>query len=317
MSEEAASAEWLEDQAGNRIPLRKNFTIGRAAANSLALKDPEQRVSSYHARIGCDADGSYFVEDRYSTNGTFLNDRKVRRQELSDGDRLRFGSQAVFVFRSSRAGHLPAATDEKTAATMRNYEERDCWFLIGDIKNSSSLATSLNGIALAQLVSDWAARCRDAVERHGGTLSNRTGDGWLVLWVDGPGVVHSVAAALEELRKLQGDKSPAFRVLVHRGRATIAGAVRAGEENVLSAELHQAFRMEKVAAQLGCDLLASNAAAERLAQAVPCSPVPGSFPLAGFKGAHQFFEIKAGSPVTGGIEEATRTEETHEQRVGS
>jgi class 3 adenylate cyclase len=282
---------WLEDEAGKRIVLKRHFTIGRAAANSLPLRDSQQRVSSYHARIYCQGDGSYFLEDRHSTNGTFVNERKITRQELCDGDRLRFGSAAVYIFRGPQHGQMPddfAGLDE---STMRHYEERDCWFLIGDIKDSSRLALSLDGIALARLFSDWAARCRNLVERHGGVMTNRTGDGWLVLWKDGPGVAKSVGSALQSLRELQRAAEPAFRVLVHRGRATIAGSVRSGEDNVLSADLHQAFRMEKVAGRLQRDMLVSAVAAERLQEVMECRVLPGVFELPGFTGTHRFFEI--------------------------
>jgi len=286
-----AKTAWLEDEAGKHIVLKRHFTIGRAVANSLTLKDSQQRVSSYHARIYCHEDGSYFLEDRHSTNGTFVNERKITRQELCDGDRLRFGSTAVYVFRGPQHGRVPNELPGLVESTMRHYEERDCWFLIGDIKDSSRLALSLDGIALARLFSDWAARCRNLVEQQGGVMTNRTGDGWLVLWSDGPGVVKSVGAALQSLRELQRAAVPAFRVLVHRGRATIAGSVRTGEDNVLSAELHQAFRMEKIAARLQRDMLASAAAAERLQEVVTCRALPGVFELPGFTGTHRFFEI--------------------------
>lgn len=291
MSSPPANTAWLEDEAGNRVALKKHFTIGRAAANSLFLKDSQQRVSSYHARIDCHDNGSYFLEDRHSTNGTFINERKITRQELCDGDRIRFGSPAVYIFRGAQHGRPPEELPGLSQSTMRHYEERDCWFLIGDIKDSSRLTMSLDGIALARLFSDWAARCRDIAERRGGVMTNRTGDGWLVLWSDGPGVVESVAETLQSLRELQGEATPAFRVLIHRGRATIAGAVRAGEDNVLSAELHQAFRMEKIAARLQQDMVASAAAAERLQEVVTCRALPGLFELPGFTGAHRFFEI--------------------------
>jgi class 3 adenylate cyclase len=93
------------------------------------------------------------------------------------------------------------------------------------------------------------------------------------------------------LRELQRAAEPAFRVLIHRGRATLAGAVRTGEDNVLSAELHQAFRMEKVAARLQQDMLASAAAAERLEEVMTCRALPGTHELHGFSGSHRFFEV--------------------------
>jgi class 3 adenylate cyclase len=285
------AAAWLEDEAGNRVALKKHFTVGRAAANTLTLNDSQQRVSAYHARIDCQENGRYFLEDRHSTNGTYINERKITREELCEGDRVRFGSPAVYVFRGLQHGRAPEEPASLVESTKRHYEERDCWFLIGDIKDSSRLALSMDGIALAKLFSDWAAQCRNLAEQHGGAMMNRTGDGWLIMWSDGPGVVKSIGATLQSLRALQRTTTPPFRVLIHRGRATLAGAVRAGEDNVLSAELHQAFRMEKIAARLQKDMLASAAAAERLQEVLPCQALPDAFELPGFAGAHRFFEI--------------------------
>ncbi len=285
------SAAWLEDEEGRQIMLKKHFTIGRAPANSLPLRDSEQRVSAYHARIDGNGNGSYYLEDRHSTNGTFVNGRKVTRQQLCDGDRIRFGSPAVFLFRGPEHGVSPleAATFHQT--TLRAYEERDCWFLIGDIKGSSRLALTLDGISLSRLVSDWAAQCRQIVEERGGVMTNRTGDGWLVLWNDGPKAAEAVGSALQALRQLQASGNPPFRILVHRGRATIAGSVRAGEDNVLSVELHEAFRMEKLAGRLQQDMLASEAAAKALQDVLPCDAVPGAFELPGFAGKYRFFSV--------------------------
>jgi class 3 adenylate cyclase len=288
---------WLEDEAGSRIALKKHFTVGRAEANSLTLKDAHQRISAYHARIDRHEDGRYFVEDRHSTNGTYINERKITRQELCEGDRIRFGSPAVFIFRGPQHGKAPEQSASLVESTWRHYEERNCWFLIGDIKDSSRLASSMDGIALAKLFSDWAARCQNVAERHGGAMMNRTGDGWLIVWSEAPGVVQSIAATLQSLRELQRAASPAFRVLIHRGKATIAGAVRAGEDNVLSAELHQAFRMEKIAARLQKDMLVSAAAAELLHPVLPCHALPDTYELPGFSGAYRFFELAEVTPL--------------------
>lgn len=291
MFEDQVQSAWLEDDAGGRIELPRSLTIGRAPANALVLRDHEQRVSSYHARIERDAAGRFFAEDRHSTNGTFVNERKIVRHELHAGDRLRFGSRVVFTFRVS--GEAPDATGRFVTAdaTLRHYEERDCWFLIGDIKGSSRLAVSLDGIALARLVSDWASACRMLAERHGGAMTNRTGDGWLVLWDDGPGVAGAVAAALRELRAMQRVSEPPFRLLVHRGRATLAGSVCAGEENVLSSELHRAFRMEKIAARLEQNVVASEAAAASLREVIECRLLSGVFELPGFPESHRLFQV--------------------------
>lgn len=48
-------------------------------------------ISSRHAEIDF-SEGAFRLHDLQSTNGTFLNGKKVREAELADGDRLRIGT---------------------------------------------------------------------------------------------------------------------------------------------------------------------------------------------------------------------------------
>lgn len=291
MSEQQAPQAWIVDQNGKRIDLARHLTVGRAIANSLVLNDAEQRVSQFHARMDRGPDGRFSIEDRHSTNGTFVNDRKITRVVLAHGDRIRFGSRAVYTFQCPELAPTAAAPSGNDV-TARAYEEGEFWFVIGDVKGSSDLARTLAGPVFARLMTEWAAHCRDLVEPHGGVMANRTGDGWLVLWpAEPPETARHLALAIIALRGLQKTGKPPFRVMIHRGRATLGGGVLAGEDNVLSAELHQAFRMEKIAAKLNQEVIASAAAVTDLQKVLPCVPVPGEFELPGFPGKHQFFRV--------------------------
>lgn len=69
-----------------------NVLIGRGKDCGVVLHDVS--VSRIHAKIARQADGRVLVEDLRSSNGTFVNDRRVEQQELSHGDRVRFGTVA-------------------------------------------------------------------------------------------------------------------------------------------------------------------------------------------------------------------------------
>ncbi|HEV2487156.1 MAG TPA: SpoIIE family protein phosphatase [Terracidiphilus sp.] len=64
-------------------------SIGRAEGQDVVL--PDQCVSRQHALIVCEGD-CYFVVDRHSSRGTFLNGVRVQRAQLSVGDLLQLGS---------------------------------------------------------------------------------------------------------------------------------------------------------------------------------------------------------------------------------
>ncbi len=77
---------------------REVLTIGRARDNDVST-DTDCYVSNVHARI-LYKDGSYYVEDADSINGTFL---KVRgNTHLSHGDELKIG-QSLLRFESGNA----------------------------------------------------------------------------------------------------------------------------------------------------------------------------------------------------------------------
>jgi DNA-binding NtrC family response regulator len=65
------------------------ITLGRESDNTLSV--PEAAVSRYHARIERRPDGAHWVVDTHSTNGTFVNGRRVREQALMQHDVLRIG----------------------------------------------------------------------------------------------------------------------------------------------------------------------------------------------------------------------------------
>ncbi len=71
------------------------FSIGRESDNELALK--EVSVSSHHAVI-YEENGHYFIEDKLSTNGTRVNDRRIQKLEIKDHDVIRVGNwKAIFI----------------------------------------------------------------------------------------------------------------------------------------------------------------------------------------------------------------------------
>jgi len=70
------------------IPWQQGLTIGRRADNHVALADGF--VSAHHCRVEQRADGWHLL-DLNSTNGTFVNDRRVADTLLCRGDVIKLG----------------------------------------------------------------------------------------------------------------------------------------------------------------------------------------------------------------------------------
>jgi len=83
---------------GRRIPLiDSHYIVGRDSEAGFVVS--RSSVSRQHARIYVDDDGGWWVEDLNSTNGTFVNEARIRAQQLADSDQVRFGD-AIYKFLS-------------------------------------------------------------------------------------------------------------------------------------------------------------------------------------------------------------------------
>jgi|GEM_PF-6425832 len=80
---------------GKRFPIDRDLRVGRdPAANDLVIN--ESRASRRHARITPGAEG-VVVTDEGSDNGVWINQTRVMRHVLRDGDQLGIG-ETIFAF---------------------------------------------------------------------------------------------------------------------------------------------------------------------------------------------------------------------------
>lgn len=108
--------ERVDEGAGpRRYSLRSGRqTIGRRGDNDIVVDEPS--VSASHAWI-VNQQGHYVVMNTLSTNGTFVNDKRVHEAPLRHGDRVRFG-QAEFVFRTRERHVDPVAYLQRFAIAV-------------------------------------------------------------------------------------------------------------------------------------------------------------------------------------------------------
>ncbi|HEY2743271.1 MAG TPA: FHA domain-containing protein [Polyangia bacterium] len=89
------------------------LAVGRAVDNDVVLDDPS--LSRKHAKIFRRGPGELEIEDLGSSNGTFINQRKIGRGSAHPGDTLRFGELSFRV-----EGDTLHGTSAVTAELPRN-----------------------------------------------------------------------------------------------------------------------------------------------------------------------------------------------------
>jgi adenylate cyclase len=285
MDLEGAGA-WLESPGRDRVPLRGNCSIGRSPRSSIVLESP--KASRRHCLINLQNVGEFWLIDLGSSNGTFLNKRRVHQPvRLCDMDQITVGD-APFTFRQPEeiTSELQSTIAQQTIRETANIP---VWLLVADIENFTPLSRSMVSDKLALLVGSWVAACKAIVEEHHGEIDKYLGDGFLAYWHDDEKSAENVAAGLQKLRELQKSE-PRFRMVLHRGLVSSGGLRSMGEESLIGKEVIFVFRMEKLAGSLGVHLLASSAAQEKLGEALPGHSA-GSHELKGFEGTFEFFKL--------------------------
>ncbi len=170
---------WLEAKDGKRFPIRGNLSIGRSPKTSLILDSP--KVSRRHAIINVQNVGEFWLIDLGSSNGTFLNKRRLHQPlRLCDLDQIVIGD-AVFTFRQPNEITDNYRTTQ-IERTIREIENVPCWLMVADIENFTPLSRSLTSDRLAVLIGGWVATCKEIIESHEGVIDKYLGDGFLAYW---------------------------------------------------------------------------------------------------------------------------------------
>ena len=90
-----------EDRLTFRLMPGAVKTLGRAKRADFVLD--AALVSRLHCRLTAGPAGELEIEDLESTNGTWVNDRRITRKALSSGDRVRIGRIELRVEKNGSA----------------------------------------------------------------------------------------------------------------------------------------------------------------------------------------------------------------------
>jgi len=278
---------WLEAADGRRYPIIGSCSLGRSGANTIVLESP--KVSRRHALIHLQNIGEFWLIDFGSSNGTFLNKRRIHRPiRLSDGDQITIGDQ-VFNLRQPIAIPEEYKTDVMQQ-TFRDIEDVVCWLLVTDLRGFTPLSRQMQSEDLDVLLGAWIFSCKEIIENQHGIINKYLGDGFLAYWPEAETSPQEILAVISALKELQRKESPAFRIVMHFGPVAIGGVASMGEESLMGGEVNLIFRLEKLASSLGEPCCMSEAAHTKLCQLIATRSL-GEFELKGFEGKCAFFAV--------------------------
>lgn len=83
----------------------RDYYLGRSRDAEVKVRD--QQASRRHCKIRCESNGPWVVADQRSSNGTYVNDKRIMKHELRNGDVISI-DHARFEFRVGST----AATDD-------------------------------------------------------------------------------------------------------------------------------------------------------------------------------------------------------------
>lgn len=142
----------LRDPQGRELPITGRLQLGRDPLNQIALDDP--LASRVHATLW-EEGGKLFIRDEQSSNGTFVNQKRIQETRLRPRDQIQIGNsvfqvasgpvpeagrqgaavaQAVPVQAGpAAASGRPAPTDEQASpvAAPRKRRRAGAWVLMG------------------------------------------------------------------------------------------------------------------------------------------------------------------------------------------
>ena len=247
-------------------------TIGRLDTNDIALPDP--KVSRQHALLRLLGDGTYYLIDTGSANGTLVNDKRVVvPYALTDADVIKMGDHILVFRHESESVDIMEQEDlaAQTILTVGNVVQK-VTILVIDIRNYTKLSEQVSVNFLATVLGSWFGAANEIVDRHDGVVDKYIGDAVMVRWVinkHDPDKAKSIKAALRtacDMNLASQTVSKDFSDLpyplkigvgINTGQAAFSSVDASGRRDytALGDSVNLAFRLESATKTLNTDVV--------------------------------------------------------------
>ena len=282
---------YLEHADRQRTRLDRPVSLGRSSSCDVPLNDTE--CSRRHALVNPQMGGEAWVVDLGSTNGTYVNGRRILRPtRLADGDRLTIGRSEFTFHGPSAARAAPAAASGETQLTQPVIKVERAWLLLADIEGFTEFSQQHPPEEVSRRVGAWVAACAARFAEHEADIQVFLGDGFLAYFPVKQTAPARFFAVFAGLRALQRDPAHLpFRIVLHHADISLGAPVANAAESILGPGVNLLFRLEKVASAARVRCAATAAALAHWPEPRPPHTSLGRHALKGFDGEHELFAL--------------------------
>ncbi len=265
-AQEATAHRWLLNNS-------TTYSLGRVANTDITL--PYSWVSRKHAMIQKEENGRFSLLDLGSSNGTFINGRKIHTPvTLQDGDCIGIGSTRLLFHQDIiPAQPSPPSSSDLDEMTVAFVQKQIITILICDIHEFTKLSETMGDKWVSQLLQHWTGGVSKLVHKHNGVVDKFIGDAVMALWA-GPHLQDNInhalktAIAINTFTNNLNKKVPnlpwplQIGAALNTGEAMMGNLAQDGENNytVVGDVVNVAFRLENMTNSqenldlvMGCD----------------------------------------------------------------
>lgn len=247
------------------------WTVGRGDDNQFVVKD--RCISRNHAMIQLTDVGDYYLIDLGSSNGTFVNGRRVSIPvTIQDGDTVTFG-QTEFQFHCPRATDPGGGVDTEGTldgtATSILHVRKLMSVMVVDMRNFTGLTRQTDENLLSEVMSTWFRNAGVIIRKHGSWVDKYIGDALMALWFHNAETVSkqemmNILLALDSLNRMTEELSKHYPLPfelkigagINTGYAMIgnAGSGEQPDYTALGDTVNAAFRLETITKEINADI---------------------------------------------------------------
>ena len=247
------------------------WTVGRGDDNQFVVKD--RCISRNHAMIQYTDAGDRYLIDLGSSNGTFVNGRRVSIPvTIHDGDTITFG-QTEFEFHcpspnDDALGSDPEGTLDGTVTSMLHLRKLMSVMVV-DMRNFTILTRQTNENLLSEVMSTWFRNAGAIIRNRGSWVDKYIGDALMALWFhNGENVTKqemmNILLALDDLNQMTRELNKQYPLPfelkigagINTGHAMIgnAGSGDRPDYTALGDTVNAAFRLEAITKELNAEI---------------------------------------------------------------